>query len=57
MRKLLESNPAMMAEVEEKVREMSEQAKMTMDQEFDVDDEDEDDFDLRLSGDGGEDDE
>ena len=57
VRKLLESNPAMMAEVEEKVREMSEQAKMTMDQEFDVDEEDEDDFDLRLSGDGGEDDE
>ncbi len=55
VRKLLESNPAMMEEVEAKVRELSEQAKMTMEQEFDVDDEDEDDFDLRLSG--GEDDE
>ncbi|MBQ9773243.1 MAG: recombinase RecA [Clostridia bacterium] len=57
IRKLLEGNPEMMAEVEAKVREMSEQARMSMDQEFEVDDEDDDDFDLRLSGDGGEDDE
>ena len=57
VRKMLESNPAMMQEVEDRVRAMSEQAKMTMDQEFGVDDEDEDDFDLRLSSDGGEDDE
>ncbi|MBQ7335914.1 MAG: recombinase RecA [Clostridia bacterium] len=58
IRKMLESNPEMMSEVEAKVRAMSEQAKMTMDQEFDVDDEDEDeDFDLRLTDDGGEGDE
>lgn len=58
VRKLLESNPEMMAEIETKVRTMSEQAKMTMDQDFEVDDGDEDgeDFDLRLSN-GGEDDE
>lgn len=58
VRKLLESNPEMMAEIESKVRTMSEQAKMTMDQDFEVDDGDEDgeDFDLRLSN-GGEDDE
>jgi hypothetical protein len=44
-------------EVEEKVRAMSEQAKMSMEQEFELDDEDDDDFDVRLSKDGGEDDE
>ncbi len=54
VRKLLEGNPDMMAEVEEKVRALSEEARVNMDQEFEMDDED--DFDLRLS-DGGEDDE
>ena len=49
VRKLLESDPAMMQEIEAKVRAMSEQAKMSMDQEFEVD-EDEDDFDLNLMG-------
>ncbi len=52
VRKLLESNAELMAEIEAKVRAMSEQASVAMDQEFEVDDEDEDDFDLRLS-DGG----
>ncbi len=54
VRKMLESNPEMMAEIEQKVRKMSEQAKMTMDQDFEVDDGDEDgdDFDLHLSNDG-----
>lgn len=56
VRKLLENNPDMMAEIEAKVRAMSEQARMSMDQEFEVDDED-DEFDLRLAADGGEDDE
>ena len=51
VRKLLESDPALMQEIEEKVRAMSEQAKMNMDQEFEVDDED-DDFELNL-GDAG----
>lgn len=57
VRRLLESNPEIMREVEEKVRAMSEQAKMSMEQEFELDDEDDDDFDVRLSKDGGEDDE
>ncbi|MBQ9784903.1 MAG: recombinase RecA [Clostridia bacterium] len=56
VRKLIEGNPEMMAEIEEKVRAMSEEARVNMDQEFEMDDEDDDDFDLRLS-DGGEDDE
>ncbi len=56
VRKLLESNAELMAEVEAKVRAMSEQAAVAMDQEFEVDDEDEDDFDIRLSdGDIGDD--
>ncbi len=52
VRKLLEGNAALMAEIEARVRAMSEQASVAMDQEFEVDDEDEDDFDIRLS-DGG----
>ena len=57
IRKLIESNPEMMKEIEDKVRRMSEEAKMSMDQDFELDEEDDgDDFDLRLS-DGGEDDE
>lgn len=55
VRRMLESNPEMMREVEEKVRAMSEQARENMEQEFELDDEDEDDFDLRLSKDGEED--
>jgi len=59
IRKMIESNPAMMSEIEEKVRRMSEEAKLTMDQDFEVDDEDEDDdeFDLRLGSNGCDDDE
>ena len=53
VRKLLEANPALMAEIEEKVREMSADAKLSAEEEFEVDDED--DFELALS-DGGEDD-
>ena len=56
VRRLLESNPALMQEIEDKVRAMSEQAKLNMDQEFEVDDEDED-FDLNLSSLGGDGDE
>ena len=47
---MLEGNPELMAEIEEKVREKSEEARNSIDQEFEVDDED-DDFDLRLSED------
>ena len=42
-----------MKEVEEKVRAMSEQAKESMEQDYEIDD-DEDDFDLRLDGDGSD---
>ena len=52
VRKLIESDAALMKELEEKIRTMSEQAKMPVDEEFEVDDDD--DFDLRLSGDGVE---
>lgn len=55
VRRMLESNPEIMREVEEKVRAMSEQARANMEQEFELDDEDEDDFDMRLSKDGEED--
>ena len=40
-----------MKEIENKVRQLSEQAKMSMDQEFEVDEDDDDEFDLRLSDD------
>ena len=46
--KLLESNPEMMKEVEEKVRAMSEQAKEAMEQEYEIDDDD-DEFEIPLS--------
>ena len=52
VRKLIESDATLMKELEEKIRAMSEQAKMPVDEEFEVDDDD--DFDLRLSGDGAE---
>ena len=52
VRKLIESDAALMKELEEKIRALSEQAKMQLDEEFEVDDDD--DFDLRLSGDGAE---
>ena len=51
VRKLIENTPELMKEIENKVRQLSEQAKMTMDQEFEVDDDDDDEFDLRLSDD------
>ena len=52
IRKLLENNPEFYAEVEQKVRNMSDRAQVAMNQEFEVDEEDEEDgdFDLRLSG-------
>jgi len=53
VRKLIEGNPAMMQEIEEKVRAMSEDANLAGgEDEFEVDDGD-DEFDLRLS-DGGD---
>ncbi len=51
VRKLIENTPDLMKEIEEKVRQMSEQAKMNMDQDFEVDEDDDDEFDLRLSDD------
>ena len=53
VRKLIEGNPELMREIEERVREMSDQAKIAggdAEDEFDVDDGD-DEFDLRLSED------
>ena len=51
VRKLIENTPDLMKEIENKVRQLSEQAKMTMDQDFEVDEDDDEDFDLRLSDD------
>ncbi|MBO7273818.1 MAG: recombinase RecA [Clostridia bacterium] len=51
VRKLIENTPDLMKEIEDKVRQLSEQAKMTMDQDFEVDEDDDDEFDLRLSDD------
>ena len=51
VRKLIENTPDLMKEIENKVRQLSEQAKMSMDQEFEVDEDDDDEFDLRLSDD------
>ena len=46
IRKMLETNPALFAEIDEKIRACS--ASMEMKEEaFDVDDEDEEDFDLQ----------
>ena len=45
-RKTLEDNPEMMAEIEEKVREMSTQATMST-EDFDIDEDGEDEFDIR----------
>ncbi len=49
VRKLFESNPELMQEVEELVRVQSEEAKLGPQEEFEIDDED--DFDLHLDGD------
>ena len=51
VRKLIENTPELMKEIENKVRALSEQAKVTMDQDFEVDEDDDDEFDLRLSDD------
>ena len=51
VRKLIENTPDLMKEIENKVRQLSEQAKMTMDQDFEVDEDDDEEFDLRLSDD------
>ena len=51
VRKLIENTPDLMKEIENKVRALSEQAKMTMDQDFEIDEDDDDEFDLRLSDD------
>lgn len=45
-RKTLEDNPEMMAEIEEKVREMSTQTTMNT-EDFDIDEDGEDEFDIR----------
>ena len=45
-RKTLEDNPDMMAEIEEKIREMSAQATMNT-EDFDIDEDGEDEFDIR----------
>ena len=45
-RKTLEENPALMAEIEEKIREMSAQGNLG-DAEFDIEEDEEDEFDIR----------
>ncbi len=53
VRKLLENEPEMFAELDAKIREMSEQLDLSAN-EFDLDDEDGDDFDIRGLGDDDE---
>jgi recombination protein RecA len=49
VRKLIEGNPELMAEIEEKVRVLLAEGDMIVEEEFDLDDEDEDDaFDIRV---------
>jgi len=49
VRKMIEGNPALMAEIEEKVRVLLANGDMLAEEEFDLDDEDEDDaFDIRV---------
>ena len=45
-RKMLEDNPEMMAEIEEKIREMSAQANLGV-EDFDIDEDGDDEFDIR----------
>ncbi|MBQ7321859.1 MAG: recombinase RecA [Clostridia bacterium] len=45
-RKTLEDNPALMAEIEEKVRELSAQSTLN-NEEFDIEDDEDDEFDIR----------
>ena len=47
VRKIIEDNPAMMAELEEKIRALSEQAT-AVDEEFELDEDDGDEFDVSL---------
>ena len=49
VRKMIEANPEMMQEIEDRVRAMSDSAKVSIDEEFELD-EDEDGFDLDLDG-------
>ena len=60
VRKLVESDPAFMAELEEKVRAASAETDLLAASEFELDDDDDDDdgdFEIRTLGDSGEDDE
>ena len=50
VRKLVEANPELMQEIEDKVRAMSDKAQLTEDEEFELDEEDGDGFDLNLDG-------
>ena len=47
MRRALESDPEFQKEIEAQVRAMSEQGKLSVEQEFEVD-EDDDEFDIEL---------
>jgi recombination protein RecA len=50
VRKLVEANPELMQEIEDKVRAMSDKAQLTDTEEFELDEEDGDGFDLNLDG-------
>lgn len=52
VRKIVESNPEFLKELEAQVRAMNEQGRLSIEQEFEVDEDD--DFDLRLDADGDE---
>ena len=48
VRKLIESNPVLMAEIEEKVRVLLANGEVAVEEEFDLEDEDDDAFDIRV---------
>ena len=50
VRKLVEANPELMQEIEDKVRAMSDKAQLTDTEEFELDEDDGDGFDLNLDG-------
>ena len=54
MKKIVESNPEMFAELDSKIREMSDKINVN-NEEFDVDDDDDDNFDIRTLKSGADD--
>ena len=48
VRKMIEGNPVLMAEIEEKVRVLLSSGEMPVEEEFDLDEDEDDAFDIRV---------